>query len=178
MLNGIEFNILYSGGHVDDARTLCEYIDGFYDSLGIRTCDLDLGKLLAVVQATYQDFPHPVGAEKSSPFKKVAAFTANFAAERPIVTPLPSSFGPLASHQNAVLAVTLSIDALEGAVIKCKRRGDITLSNRICLSKHFWKDLVAAASSAVPLHHFECLALIYEALAYQFNPGASYDRVV
>lgn len=117
--------------------------------------------------------------DKSSPFKKVAAFTATFAADKPIYSPLPQAhFGPLATHQNAILAVTLSFDALEGAVIKCATRGDIVLKNRISVSKHFWKDMIAAVSCAAPVHHFECLSLIYEALAYQANPDASYERVV
>jgi hypothetical protein len=173
------FSILYSGGQSTDALTLCDYIDEFYHSAGVDHCDLDIGKIASVVQISYAEFPSPLGVDKASPFKKVAAFTANFAAEKPIYTSLPvEKFGRLATHQNAILAVSLSIDALEGATIKDARRGDIVLKNRIAISKHYWRDLIAAASSCVPVHHFECLALIYEALAYQANPDASYERVI
>lgn len=180
LMSQTKFNILFSaGGAQQDAYTLCNYIDEFYHAVGEVHCDLDLGKIVAAIQTTHLEFPHPTGVNHSSPFKKVAAFTANFAAERPIHTPLPADkFGPLATHQNAIIAVTLSLDALEGAVIQDQRRGDVSLQNRITVSKHFWRDLIAAASSCVPVHHFECLALIYEALAYGANPEASYERVI
>lgn len=172
------FNILYSGGHRHDAMTLCEYIDEFYHSVGLDACEINLGKILGILQAINQEFPSPLGVDKSSPFKKVAAFTANFAAEKAIYSPLPQEhFGVLSTHQNAIVAVALSFDALEGAVIKCATRGDILLKNRISVSKHFWKDLIAAVSNTIPVHHFDCLSLIYEALAYQTNPDASYERV-
>ena len=37
-----------------------------------------------------------------------------------------------------------------------------------------WKDLVVAISGYVSAHHFQCLSSIYESLAYQDNPEASY----
>lgn len=172
------FNILYSGGERDDALTLCHYIDEFYHTLGLEYCEIDLPKLISVVRSSYTEFPSPYGLEKSSPFKKVAAFTANFAAEKPIATPLPSQFGSLSTHQNGVLAVSLAVDALELATISDPNRGDIVLKNRIKMSRHYWCDLVAAASTCVPCQHFDYLSLIYEALAYQFNPDVSYAQVI
>lgn len=174
-----KFNILYSGDQVIDALTLCDYIDEFYANTDLTVCDLSVPKILGVLQATHQDFPSPLGVANASPFKKVAAFTANFAAEKPIYSPLlPHDFGELSTHQNAIIAVSLSIDALEGAVLKCKDRGEVVLNNRITLSKHYWKDFIAAVSDTLPSHHFDCLSLIYEALAYQANPEASYARVI
>lgn len=173
------FNILYSGATLTDARTLAEYVDELYFSVGVVACEVNIGKLVGVIQGVHQEFPSPLGVANSSPFKKVAAFTASFAAERPIYTPLPREhFGQLHTHQNAIVAISLSIDALENAVIKDTERGDIRLINRITMSKHYFRDLIAAVSNCVPVHHFDCLSLIFESLAYQVNPGASYDRVV
>ena len=174
-----KYNILYCGTQRADAFTLCEYIDEFYHTFGVKSCEININKVIGVLQSIDQKFPSPFGVDKSSPFKKVAAFTAYFAAEKPLHTALPEKhFGSLANHQNAVIAVALSIDALHGAVIKCVKRGDIVLDQRISLSKHYWKDLVAAASDCLPSSHFPCLSLIYEALAYQANPDASYDRII
>jgi hypothetical protein len=76
-----------------------------------------------VIAVTNQQFPWTHGAEKASPFKKVAAFTTNFVAEKPILTPFPEDkFGILGTHQNAIIAYALSVDALEGSVIKCEKR--------------------------------------------------------
>jgi hypothetical protein len=126
-----------------------------------------------------QQFPSPIGSEHASPFKKVAAFTTYFAAEKPIITALPvKPFGDLANHHNAIIAFALSIDALEGAVINCPKRGDIPLTNRIMVSEHFWKDTIACLSSVAPVYHFRCVSLMYEALAYRWNPKAQYEEVI
>lgn len=168
---------MYSGDVRSDVISLCEYIEDFYDALGVASVDLNVNKVFSVIGSMTQQFPSPIGSDQASPFKKVAAFTTYFAAEKPIITSLPTSiFGDLADHHNAIIAFSLSIDSLEGAVINCPCRGDIILDNRIIVSDHFWKDTIAALSSSVPVYHFRSVSLIYEALAYQFNPGAAYER--
>lgn len=172
-----QFNFIFSGDLREDALRVCHYIDEFYATLGAPTAEIDLAKVMGVVSGLAQDFPSPLGISNSSPFKKAAAFTASFSAARPILTPLPEPiFHELHTHQNSIIAIELSIDALEGAQLH-KENGTLEiLKNRIKMSKHFWKDFVGATSVCVPIHHFECLSLIYESLAYQENSTASYPR--
>ena len=158
---------------------VCEYIDDFYFDQGLDVVEINVNEIWGVVGAMTQQFPSPLGIAEASPFKKVAAFTTYFAAQRPIITNLPEArFGLLASHQNAIIAFSLSVDSLHGALIKCPKRGDIILKNRIQISKHFWKDLIVALSNSLPSQHFNCVSLLYESLTYQVNPEAAYDRVI
>jgi len=84
-----KFNFVFSGDARTDALNICYYIDEYYVSLGLMAAEIDLSKMMGVVSGMVQDFPHPLGIADSSPFKKAASFTASFAAERPLLTPLP-----------------------------------------------------------------------------------------
>jgi hypothetical protein len=159
--------------------SVCEYIDDFYLDQGLDSVEIDTKEIWGVVGSMIQQFPSPLGIAEASPFKKVAAFTTYFCAQRPIITTLPTErFGLLASHQNAIIAFSLSVDSLHEALLKCPERGDVVLTNRIQISKHFWKDLIVALSGAIPSQHFNCVSLLYESLAYQANPAASYERLI
>jgi len=172
-----KFNILYSGEVRNDVISLCEYIDDFYADQGVDSVDINVPAVFGVIGAMTQAFPSLFGVEQASPFKKVAAFTTYFAAQRPIITGLPVElFGELATHQNSIVAYALSVDSLHKAIIKCPVRGDIPLNGRIKISKHYWQDLIVALSGSMPAHHFGCVSSIYEALAYQANDKASYER--
>jgi hypothetical protein len=175
-----KFNILFSGSQTADTVNLCRYIDEYAATLGLSRLDINTGAINTIIAVTNQQFPWIPGAVKASPFKKVAAFTTNFVAEKPIITPFPEDkFGILATHQNAIIAYALSIDALEGATINCeKRKKQIVLSNRIKISQHYWQDLIVALSNCIPVHHFNCVSLIYESLAYRANPDASYEPTI
>jgi hypothetical protein len=179
-LSESKFNILFSGNTTADLITLCRYIDEYGHTLGLKHLDIDTSAVMGLLGLTQQQFPWSHGPDKASPFKKVAAFTTNFVSSKPILTPFPESiFGALATHQNAILAYALSVDALEGAIIKCDKRGkEIHLTERIKISQHFWQDLIVALSSCTPVHHFACVSLIYESLAYKANPAASYELVI
>lgn len=174
-----KFNILFSGSDQADVLNLCRYIDEFGVAVGVPYLDINIVAVTGVVGSNAQ-FPWPGGTEHSSPFKKVAAFTANFVSQRPIMTAFPEEkFGKLYKCQNAIIAYALSIDALEGATINCeKRKKTIELKNRIKISHHFWSDLILALDAATPSQHFECISLIYESLAYKANPDAQYPAVI
>ena len=176
--NGLhKHNFVFSGDVNLDAVNICHYIEGYYASLGVSSAEIDLSKMMGVVSGMVQHFPSPLGVDKSSPFKKVASFTCFFASERPLLTPLPEAiYGKLHTHQNAIIAFEMSIDALEGAQLHHADGTVVTLKNRIKMSKHFWSETIAAISDCMPVYHFKCLALIYESLAYQENPDASYLR--
>lgn len=168
--------MLFSGELRDDVIAICGYVDAFYESLGIQRADIVVDKMFSVASGMVQDCPYPHGIEAASPFKKAASFTCNLVAERPILTSIPD-FGDLATHQNAIVAFSLSLDMLEGAVIHCPTRGDIVLKNRIKVSAHFLKDAISALSFATPSSHFSLIALLYESLAYGANPTASYETI-
>ena len=168
--------MLFTGNVRDDAVTLCGYVDAYYSSLGMGPIDISLEKMFSVATGMALDCPYPHGIEAASPFKKVASFTTNMVASRPIMTPIPD-FGDLATHQNAIVAFSMSIDMLEGATIHCAKRGPIVLEKRITVSKHFFVDTISALSFATPLQHFSLVSLLFESLAYEANPNAPYDKV-
>lgn len=173
------YNFLYSGDLQADYYNLLNFVEGFYKDLEVPSVNISSEALNRVFTGMLMDFPHPTGTQKSSPFKKVAAFSANFVAEKPIVTPLPDApFGHLASHQNAIIAFELSRAALHGAIINCKVRGELKLENPIMVSQHYWKDLIVCLSKCIPSSGFEAVSLIFEALAYNANPNISYERTV
>lgn len=173
-----KFNFIFSGNLREDALRVCHYIDQYYASQGLATAEIDVGKIMGLASGMVQDFPSPLGISDSSPFKKAASFSAYMAQSRAILTPLPeSTFGSLSTHQNAIIAVELSIDALEGAQLHKKDGTTVVLEKRIQISGHYWRDLVVALSNCVPSQHFDCLSLIYESLAYQVNPDASYPKM-
>lgn len=174
-----KFNILFSGSDQADVLNLCRYIDEFGHAVGLPHLDINIIAITGVVGVNSQ-FPWAGGMNQSSPFKKVAAFTANFVTQKPILTQFPEDkFGKLYKCQNAIIAYALSIDALEGATINCSKRNKvIELKNRIKISQHYWSDLMLALDAATPSQHFECISLIYEALAYKANPDAAYDSVI
>ena len=84
----------------------------------------------------------------------------------------------LGTHQNAVIAYALSVDALHGAVINCEKRGQLVIRNRIVVSYHFWRDFIVSLSSCRPMEHFSLVALTFEALVYQTNPEIAYPEKV
>lgn len=169
-------SILFSGDVCGDVLRLSHYIDQFCATIGLKEVipptQLTLSR---VVWNMTEQIPWPDGADKASPFKKAASFTTNFVAERPITTPFPADkFGNLADHQNAIVAFHLSVDALHNATIEgCDGQRHV-LENRIEVSHHFYRDLIAALNRANPETHFRTVALLYESLVYQVNKDISY----
>ena len=169
--------LFFTGNVQRDALQICEYIDAYYDRFGVSSASIQIFPLMGVVQTMYTNMPDPYTPDNASPFKKAAAFTVNFVASGPLLTPI-THFGRLATHQNAIIAYCLCVDALEGATIQMNDDSECALTNRISVSQHFFQDLILAFTRMLPHEHFSLCALIYESLAYQSNPDASYDRVI
>jgi hypothetical protein len=145
----------------------------------MKQINIDSNAIVGILAALAQDFPYPPGSDKASPFKKVAAFTANFVAAKPIQTPFPvEQFGTMATKQNAIIAYALSIDALHGAELQRRDGKKIILTERIVVSHHYWQDLITVIQDCVLSQHFQMLSLVYESLAYRWNPTASYEPTV
>ena len=160
------------------------YIDSFAEALGLKEFAIDPTRLQSVAAELIRpDFPHKDGVEKASPFKKVAHFFVHFVSIKPIIDPLPIEavgldIGNINNHQNVVVGYLMAIDALHGAEIYRDDDRKVTLTERIRVSKHFFRDFVEAYSSPIPRDDFKKTCLLFEQLAYRRNKDAPYDEVI
>lgn len=175
-----QFNVLHTGGQIQNLQDFGVYIEYLCATHGAPHAEIDTGALWGVLKSLGVDCSNRHGVDESSPFKKVATFSADFIAAKPILTPFPDKyFGPLAGCQNAIVAYELSVDALHGAEINCQEQKTvIKFENRIKVPKRYWMELIGALSACSHIHHHQFLALIYESLAYRCNKGASYRSIV
>jgi hypothetical protein len=117
--------------------------------------------------------------DNPSPFKKVAVFTHYFIYQCPIGKTLPAGVYPQEvpqrSYHNAAIAFEISRTCLFGAIIT-RNDGDKSLSNWIDISRHQHKDLMIAFCDVKKLDdaYARLIAIIYETLAYEYNPGVRY----
>ena len=106
-------------------------------------------------------------------------FVASFCAERPVLGKLDKIdqmgiFNDIPQYENALIALLIGLNALQGAEI---RRGDgltVTLTQPITMSKHSLVDVVDALISATPVASFKLLTIFFEQLCYKTNPDAQY----
>jgi len=172
-----KFNLLHSGSAERDKKSLCDLLDEIGAAHSVTPFEVDEGAVERVL-VEMLDLPWAPGIKNASPFKKVASFVSCFVARKPIITTLPvSKFGPLADHQNAIAAHQIAVIALHGAVIECPFRGPFPLANPITVSRHYWKELIATLNNSGPAY-FHYISLLYEALAYEANPKASYKTLM
>lgn len=180
------FSLLYSSKKDVWANVACiaVYVDRFAKRMGIETLQTDPQALTSVGAALVSpDFPHKDGIEKASPFKKAANFFVWFVAQRPIIDEIPADLigedlAGISNHQNAIFAYHLAVDCLHGATLyRGEENVAFTLSNRIKVSYHFFRDFVEAYSSTVPHQDFRKVSLLFESLAYKAN-DASYPEVI
>ena len=175
-----KFNILFCGEDEKDRKSLLTYLNHYGQSIGLVSMEVD-EVAIARVLTSMHSLPWRFGSNQASPFKKVASFVTAFSFEQPIVTPFHvGDIGQLglSEHQNAITAYSLAVDSLEGAFIVCPFRGRVQLKARIHVSQHFWRELISTLSGANPHEHFHFLALLFESLAYEANPNASYVRTI
>jgi len=170
--------LLYLENENDDYANVLASIDGFSDGLGIKDLDIDLNEVAHVLKSMRHQFPAQGGSEMASPFKKAANFLCYFVSQQPIKNPFPeSSVGSIlvqiTNHQNSMLGLYIAFDALHEATIK-RNDGDITLHNKISLSKHSYVDTVQACAVLTPSSHFHLVSVFLEQMCYRANPEASY----
>lgn len=167
--------------------SIAVYVDAFAEGLGMKELRIDPRGMNAVAAAlTRPDFPHADGLDKASPFKKAANFFVWFVAEKPIVDELPddvigADIKSISNYQNVIFAYQMAIDCLHGAKLYRKENGEeveITLSNKIKVSRHFFGDFVEAFSAANPQQHFKVVSLLFEQLCYKVNPQAAYPEII
>jgi hypothetical protein len=181
----MSFKILYEEGRDISASlfSIAVYVNSFAKGLGLTDLNVNPTAFHSITSALARpDFPHKDGVEKASPFKKSANFFVWFVAERPILDELPSSIispelKSIPNHQNVIFAYHMAIDCLHGAELQ-KNGSVAVLKNKIKVSGHFFNDFVHAYSCATPQADFKPISLLFEQLAYKWNPGASYDEVI
>lgn len=155
----------------DTSKAIVNFVTGQFARYCIPTCTIDSQ---AIESSLVNSYGMLRGFTEPSTFKVVASFTSFFVAAAPIKTRLPQHFlGKLANKQNAVLAFHISVDALHGAELHTKN-GIKILSNRIQVSEHYYEDFIEHLSSDRKESDIPLISLIYESLAYQMNPKASY----
>jgi hypothetical protein len=172
------FNFLFSGDQARDRQDLTDFITGFAVKIGLPYIDVDPDAIDNVVQSLYA-MPWPNGVAQSSAFKKVGILTTSFVYYAPIITTFPvQQFRQLADHQNSIVAYGIAKAALLNSTIQCPMRGEISLDNAIFTSLHFWNEFVSTFSGCNPRDHFQCISLLFEALAYRANPKACYTDLM
>jgi len=128
-------------------------------------------------------FPAYGGFEQASPFKKAAYFYVLLHTTNPFVTSLSKEhvgdeIGKFKHNVASLVGFSIVKNCLHRATLK-KKGGDgkaSALVNPIAVSKHFMIDLIEASDGIRPETNFRSFALLFEALAYEANPGVCYAK--
>jgi hypothetical protein len=136
--------------------------------------------MAAVIAAASSDLRH---LKQPSIFKKASLFTLHFLLNNPIAVELPDGWYPEeVSHlnaQNAILVFEICRQSLHGAIIHGTDGEDKILKIKITPSKHQLVDIIKSFATIPPVPaaydaFSRLLALLYESLAYEFNPTCRY----
>lgn len=176
-----KYSILYSGDSHLDIVNLFTYMEGFAKGLGFDNLDIDTQACQSILINMRHDFPHNDGVLNASPFKKIANFVTYFVALRPVKSEFPDTFAvyghklnEIRNHQNAIFAYHIAVDSLRNAAIYRNKKEILILENKIQVSQHSYLDIIDGLSNVTPVDHFKLVTLLFEQLAYRFNPNASY----
>lgn len=173
---------------VDDLKNLRDFIDSAYSEFGLVSgvTFLDLHPVESTADRllrTHLRMPTP------SVFKRAAAFSIAFMQESPLACALGATnvgqkIGHILNHQNAIVAFGYARRCLHGATYKCQGV-EVSLSNRIKVSVHFYSDLVLSLTTIpkkslgeIDPSTFHTLALLYESLAFDCNDRSCRDPLV
>lgn len=178
----MSFNILYSTEVDQDLLSLLKYVNDFTKNIGEAAVEIDVDKCRSLLVMMRQDFPHRDGLEKASVFKKVAYFMCYFIGEAPILRPFSSAnigdeMAGMRNHQNAIMALQLAVDSLQGALVGENTEAQNELAKRIELSPHSYRDIIDAIKAPTHNTHFKMLCVLLEQLAYKTNPDCQYPAI-
>ncbi len=162
-----------------DLVNILRYINDYTESIEIVNVVIDTNKVREIIAIAKEDGHYAAGGvDKASAFRKLASFISFFVAERPIINAFPvdiigEDLHRISNHQNAIIALNLAMDSLQGATIY---RGDglFTLTNAIKLSRHSYIDIVDALTGVTPAHGMKMVAVLLEQMAYRQNPKCEY----
>jgi hypothetical protein len=182
-MTGLSFDLLYGEDKVLAWNLFLLWSNDFLEGFAGPDCRINTEKAMELVENLRDDdFPADGGFHNSSPFKKAANIYVWLHALNPFETSLSSEYVPkiLASHKHTITSLigfSIVQTCLHGARLKRCDEKEIELSNPINISKHFFSDLVEASQGICPVHHFKIFSLLFESLAYEANPEASYAKV-
>jgi len=169
--------------YFDAYNKVQNFIRRFYELAGaahrydIRYHCAALAWVIAKANNDLAHLPQP------SIFKKAGQFTLRFCLDSPITTELPKEYFldeiPNLKAQNALLAFEICRQSLHKAVIHGADNLDKPLDNKITPSRHQLTDIIKAFATiqneeAAYDTYARLIALIYESLAYEFNPDCRY----
>ena len=179
----MSYNVLYNKDQYTDLVFLLTYIDEFTAGIGETSVEVDPDVCASVLTMMRNDFPHVDGIDRASAFKKMAYFMTFFIGERPMIQPKfsvnnvsPEIF-KISNHANAMVALQIAIDSLEGAEIIREDGSKKVLKGRIQLSEHSYIDMIDALNNISPVNHYKILAVLLEQLAYKTNSDCQYTVI-
>lgn len=180
----MSYSILYGSQNMD-AVNLLTYINDFTKGIGETEVKVDPDVCFSITELISHEFPHVDGVEQASVFKKLAYFMSYFIGERPIKSNFSAeNIGPdlvkISNHSNAIIALQLAFDSLEGAKIisgKGNERTKKILKSRIKISNHSYIDIVDSLHNITVSQHFKLLAVFLEQLTYKENPDCQYELI-
>jgi len=157
-----------------------DFLLGF-DLPGEANIDLNAASAF-VSNLRKSDFPANGGYVKASPFKKAANAYVYMHAIDPFKQPIPSDIvgAPLSTIKTSTasfVGFAMVKSCLHGVSILRSDGQSVTLAQPLSVSKHFMLDLVEASSRITPETHYKGYSLLFEALAYEVNPGVCYPKV-
>ncbi len=168
---------------IDAYNKVQNFIRFFYELAGskqkydIRYHGVVLNWVCARASSDLEHLPQP------SLFKKAGQFTLHFCLNNPITTELPKEFYleeiSNLKVQNAILAFEICRQSLHNAVIHGTDKIDRPLVKKITPSQHQYTDIIKGFATiqnvtAAYDTYSRLIALIYESLAYEFNPDCRY----
>jgi hypothetical protein len=167
---------------LDSLNKVQNFIRIFYDQAGGKKYDIRyhgaaICWVMAKANADLAHLPQP------SIFKKAGQFTLHFVLNNPITTELPDAwYLDEISHlnvQNAILAFEICRQSFFNAIIHGADGEDKPLLNKITPSHHQLVDIIKSLATIQPVPaaydtYSRLMALVYESLAYEFNPHCRY----
>jgi hypothetical protein len=171
---------------LDSLNKVQNFIRVFYENAGGKKYDIRnhgpvICWVMAKASADLSHLPHP------SIFKKAGQFTLHFVLNNPITTELPETWYldeiPHLNVQNAILAFEICRQSFFNAVIHGADGEDKPLKNKITPSQHQLVDIIKSLATIQPVPaaydtYSRLVALIYESLAYEFNPDCRYKHKI
>ncbi|EIQ00898.1 hypothetical protein OpiT1DRAFT_05456 [Opitutaceae bacterium TAV1] len=181
----ISFESIYSNEKQAAYGLFLLWSNDFLDGFGIPSAStISLDDAYSFIQNLRTEtgfFPANGGYDKASPFKKAANLYVWLHALNPFKdVPTREVFGEkLAKYPHLIttlIGFSIVKACLYGAIISRKDGSTVKLANPIRLSSHFFCDLVDASAGITPASHYKPFSLLFEALAYEANPDASYEK--
>ncbi len=185
MAVGLSLEDLYGDDNDRAFKVFALWANDFVEGFGIEGVAFDQNagfKFVTNLQQT--DFPLVEGFEKASPFKKAAnmyVYLHNLSPFHGARIPEEAVGEHLAGFPHTattLVGFSMVQECLHGATLYRNGEEEPTIIEApINISKHFFADLVEASRGITPSSHFKTFSLLFEALAYEANPGLSYPKV-